>query len=105
MYTYDLVSPLTSLTPHTLTPHTHRNVAAVVGSLVLLRFTLRFLCNACSWLRAYFLAPLGLGRTNLKKYGPWAGEWNNLSSITVLVDMMWLRAFVWLRCLCSFAQL
>ncbi|XP_064399135.1 very-long-chain 3-oxoacyl-CoA reductase-A-like [Halichondria panicea] len=50
----------------------YRNVAAVVGSLVLLRFTLRFLCNACSWLRAYFLAPLGLGRTNLKKYGPWA---------------------------------
>ncbi len=85
MYTYDLVSPLTSLTPHTHPHHTrthtthtptstHRNVAAVVGSLVLLRFTLRFLCNACSWLRAYFLAPLGLGRTNLKKYGPWAGK-------------------------------
>ena len=52
-----------------------RTVAAVIGCLALLRFSLRFLSNACKWLRAYFLAPWGIGRTDLKRYGPWAGEW------------------------------
>ena len=55
-------------------------MAAVIGCLVLLRFSLRFLSNACKWLRAYFLAPWGIGRTDLKKYGPWASEFTVLLS-------------------------
>ena len=52
----------------------HRNVAAVIGTLILLRFSLHLISNLCTWIRAYFLAPWGIGRTNLKKYGPWASE-------------------------------
>ena len=51
-----------------------RNVAAVIGTLILLHFSLHLLSNLCTWIRAYFLAPWGIGRTNLKKYGPWASE-------------------------------
>ena len=57
-----------------------RTVAAVIGCLVLLRFSLRFLSNACKWLHAYFLAPWGMGRTDLKRYGPWASEFTVLLS-------------------------
>ena len=53
-----------------------RNVAAVIGVLVVCRLVVRQLCGALSGVRAFFLAPLGLGCSsiNLKKYGPWAGE-------------------------------
>ena len=51
-----------------------RNVAAVIGVLYVLRVLLNggwlMLSNFC----AYFLAPLGILRTDLKKYGKWAGK-------------------------------
>ena len=61
----------------------HRNVAAVIGTLILLRFSLRLLSNLCAWIRAYFLAPWGIGRTNLKKYGPWASECMTMIILTL----------------------
>ena len=54
--------------------HCHRNAAAVVGTLVIGRLILRELGALWSGFRAFFLAPMGLGRTNLRKYGSWAGQ-------------------------------
>ena len=57
-----------------LGPSTCRNIAAVVGVLYLSNVALRRLHKLAGGLRAYFLAPLGISRTNLRKYGKWAGE-------------------------------
>ena len=51
-----------------------RNVAAVVGTAYLLKIAVKELCSLTSGFRAFFLAPWGVSRTNLKKYGSWAGE-------------------------------
>ena len=51
-----------------------RNVAAVVGSLYLLRKVFPILSALWFFSRAYLLAPCGIFRTNLKKYGSWAGK-------------------------------
>ena len=53
--------------------YTHRNVAAVVGVLWLSWLTLKFLKALAGDFCAFFLAPLGISRINLKKYGSWAG--------------------------------
>ncbi len=52
---------------------TLRNAAAVLGTLYVLRVILRFLWGLGGGLCAYVLAPLGISRINLRKYGPWAG--------------------------------
>ena len=51
-----------------------RNIAAVVGTLYLLRKIISLILTLWGIEKAYFLAPWGIFRTNLKKYGPWAGE-------------------------------
>ncbi len=50
-----------------------RNAAAVLGTLYVLRVMLGFLWGLGGGLCAYVLAPLGISRINLRKYGPWAG--------------------------------
>ena len=52
----------------------YRNVAAVVGAAYLLVIAVKALRTLTSGFCAFFLAPWGIGRTNLKKYGSWAGE-------------------------------
>jgi 17beta-estradiol 17-dehydrogenase / very-long-chain 3-oxoacyl-CoA reductase len=49
-----------------------RSVAAVVGLLYLLRTAYRVLSFLCPFVKAYLLAPLGIFRPDLKKYGSWA---------------------------------
>lgn len=62
---------------HMLVPllYFSRNAAAVLGILFVGRLLLRDLCDILSGFRAFFLAPLGLGRTNLLKHGSWAGTY------------------------------
>jgi len=50
----------------------YRNVAAVVGSLYLVRLVWSLLWQLLGGFCAFFLAPWGISRINLKKYGPWA---------------------------------
>ncbi len=50
-----------------------RNAAAGFGVLVLAKVAFRVFKSLYSNLRAFFLAPLGIGRANLLKYGKWAG--------------------------------
>lgn len=52
-----------------------RTVAAVVGALYLLRKILGTLCFLVPFIKAYYLAPWGIFRTDLRKYGPWAGKY------------------------------
>jgi 17beta-estradiol 17-dehydrogenase / very-long-chain 3-oxoacyl-CoA reductase len=52
---------------------TDRNVVSVVGVLWLSWLTLRALKALAGDFCAFFLAPLGISRINLKKYGSWAG--------------------------------
>ena len=54
--------------------HYYRNVAAVVGVLYLLKVFLRELWTLGGGFCAFFLAPWGISRTNLRKYGEWAGQ-------------------------------
>jgi 17beta-estradiol 17-dehydrogenase / very-long-chain 3-oxoacyl-CoA reductase len=49
-----------------------RAVATGVGALYLLKNVLVALFLLCPFLKAYFLAPYGIFRVNLKKYGSWA---------------------------------
>lgn len=51
---------------------TFRIVAGVVGTLYLLKTALQTLTALRPFVTAYFLAPLGIFRTDLKKYGKWA---------------------------------
>ena len=52
---------------------THKNVVAVVGVFWLSWLTLKALKALAGDFCAFFLAPLGISRINLKKYGSWAG--------------------------------
>jgi hypothetical protein len=54
----------------------YRNIAAVVGVCWFACLVWRQLKVVAGWFRAYFLAPWGIARINLKKYGPWAGMFN-----------------------------
>jgi hypothetical protein len=54
----------------------YRNIAAVVGVCWFACLVWRQLKAVAGWFRAYFLAPWGIARINLKKYGPWAGIFN-----------------------------
>ena len=51
-----------------------RSVAAMIGMVWLLKVVLGELLALLNTFRAYFLAPLGIFRMNLKKYGSWASE-------------------------------
>ena len=51
-----------------------RSVAAVIGAAWLLKVLLGELLALLNTFRAYFLAPWGISRMNLKKYGNWASE-------------------------------
>ena len=57
--------------------HVRRDVAAVVGVLWLSWLTLRALKALTGDCCAFFLAPLGISRINLKEYGSWAGIISN----------------------------
>ena len=46
----------------------------MVGSLYLLKVAVGELWTLAGGFRTFFLAPWGISRTNLKKYGQWAGE-------------------------------
>ena len=46
---------------------------AVVGIVLVLRLLLKHMCQLLGGFCAFFLAPWGISRINLKKYGPWAG--------------------------------
>lgn len=50
-----------------------RTTATVVGVGYILRSALREVWSLANGFYAYFLAPRGIGKTDLKKYGPWAG--------------------------------
>ena len=54
-----------------------------MGTLYLLRKIISLILTLWGIEKAYFLAPWGIFRTNLKKYGPWAGEFDTESSVTV----------------------
>ena len=59
-----------------LNVYNHRNYAtatAVIGVLWLSWLTLKILKAFAGDFCAFFLAPLGISRMNLKKYGSWAG--------------------------------
>ncbi len=50
-----------------------RKVAAAIGAGYVLHSMLRHLHSISNGFRAYFLAPRGIGRTELRNYGTWAG--------------------------------
>ena len=52
-----------------------RAVATGVGVVYLLRAAFRALSFLCPFVKAFALAPLGIFRADLKKYGPWAGKY------------------------------
>ena len=52
----------------------YRNIAAVVGAGYLLKIVSGHLWGLVSDFRAYWLAPWGISRVNLRKYGNWASE-------------------------------
>ena len=52
----------------------YRNVAAVIGAGYLLKIVSGHLWGLVSDFRAYWLAPWGISRVDLKKYGNWASE-------------------------------
>ena len=54
-----------------------RNVAAVIGVCWLALTVWRQIKILAGWFCAFFLAPWGISRINLKKYGPWAGILDN----------------------------
>ena len=60
---------------HVHLPAPSRNVSAVIGALCVLRLLLSEGWSMLSGFSAFFLAPMGISRTNLKKYGKWAGQW------------------------------
>ena len=51
-----------------------RNIAALAGTGFLLKLLIGNLLSLLNTFRAFFLAPWGISRLNLKKYGNWAGE-------------------------------
>ena len=52
----------------------YRDIAAIVGVAYLSKYAIRSLLSLWSGFRAYYLAPWGIFRTNLKRHGEWAGE-------------------------------
>ena len=67
--------------------HIFRDIASVVGVLWLSWLTLRVLKALAGDFCAFFLAPLGISRIILKKYGSWAGTYAdsavNISSFVI----------------------
>ena len=69
-YTYHCRFPRQIAFSHSLC----RNSTAVVGIVLVLRLLLKQLWQLLGGFCAFFLAPWGISRINLKKYGPWAGR-------------------------------
>ena len=53
----------------------YRNILAVFGAAYVLRKLARTLWWLGGGFRAYFLAPAGISRINLKQHGSWASEY------------------------------
>ena len=51
----------------------YRNALALLGAGYVLKRVLQETYILASGMRAYFMAPRGLARLNLRKYGQWAG--------------------------------
>ena len=60
-------------------------VAAVVG-LYVGRVVLRGVLGLANSARAFLLAPLGISRADIKKYGKWAGELDFSCSVEILLN-------------------
>ena len=54
-------------------PYYHRNALALLGAGYLLKRVLQEAYILANGIHAYFIAPRGLARQDLKKYGQWAG--------------------------------
>ena len=52
----------------------YRNILSVLGAAYVFKKILRTVWSAAGGFRAYFLAPWGISRINLKKYGSWASK-------------------------------
>lgn len=52
-----------------------RNIAALVGAGWILKVAIKELYRLAGGFRAYFLAPWGIVRVDLKAYGTWAGTY------------------------------
>lgn len=50
-----------------------RNVAGFLGFLLVTWYILKDIATIFGMFRAFFLAPWGISKINLKKYGEWAG--------------------------------
>ena len=55
----------------------------MIGLLYVLYLLVRETWNLLSGFCAFFLAPMGISRMNLKKYGGWAGEYNSLYQVEI----------------------
>ena len=62
----------------------YRNVAAVVGVLWLAWLSIQAIKALLGDFHAFVLAPLGILRPNLKKYGSWAGKSCNIYASKLL---------------------
>ena len=60
----------------------YRNVVAIIGAVWLLRILSRGLWELANAFRAYFLAPWGVSRKNLRKCGSWASELITINRVT-----------------------
>lgn len=54
----------------------YRNALALLGAGYLLKRVFQEACIVANAVHAYVMAPRGLARLNLKKYGQWAGAHN-----------------------------
>ena len=52
----------------------YRNILSVLGAAYVFKKILRTVWSAAEGFRTYFLAPWGISRINLKKYGSWASK-------------------------------
>ena len=65
--------------------HCSRTVATGVGLLFLLRLAINVVSFLCPFVKAYCLAPWGIFRPNLKKYGSWAGKYEPFFTDKILL--------------------
>lgn len=52
----------------------YRNILSVLGAAYVLNVLLRTILSLSGDFCAYFLAPCGISRINLRKYGSWASK-------------------------------
>ncbi len=59
----------------------YRNVLAVLGAAYVFKKLFNTVWSAVGGINAYYLAPWGITRINLRKYGSWASEFTNSPQI------------------------